>query len=184
MPFYLPRYLYGEPFTKNKTMRTAFCNRKNKQWDTKRWTVEEAAILKNGFINGKRIKLLAKEIGRSETAVNKFLSRSGIRGKCRGTYRRQVTLAKDGLKRFELRPEVRRRVYKNELQADFSDVVAYMKEHGHKISKAMQQYRLFHISADFTMDGKPVSEAKLLLLANKMRVEEGKPIFSVPYIFW
>ncbi|MDR1475882.1 MAG: hypothetical protein LBI20_00995 [Holosporales bacterium] len=42
------------------------------------WTKAELEILRRGFLSGKRIKTIAYEIGRSETAVHKFLSRSGI----------------------------------------------------------------------------------------------------------
>ncbi|MDR1475909.1 MAG: hypothetical protein LBI20_01135 [Holosporales bacterium] len=42
------------------------------------WTIAEFEILRSGFSSGKRIKTIAYEIGRSMTAVNKFISRSGI----------------------------------------------------------------------------------------------------------
>ncbi|MDR1034717.1 MAG: hypothetical protein LBL32_02170 [Holosporales bacterium] len=42
------------------------------------WTIAEYEILKNEFMSGKRIKIIAYEIGRSMTAVNKFISRSGL----------------------------------------------------------------------------------------------------------
>ncbi|MDR2598281.1 MAG: hypothetical protein LBC25_00950 [Holosporales bacterium] len=42
------------------------------------WTIGELEILKHGFKSGKRIKTIAYEIGRSMTAVNKFISRSGL----------------------------------------------------------------------------------------------------------
>jgi hypothetical protein len=43
------------------------------------WTIAEFEILRNGFMSGKRIKVIANEIGRSPTAVNKFISRSGLK---------------------------------------------------------------------------------------------------------
>jgi hypothetical protein len=160
-------------------MCEAFYDQRNK-----RWTMEEATALKDGFTNGKRLKLLAQEIGRSETAVNKFLSRSGIRGKCRGTYKRQFWI-EDKQKKYELTNEISHKVYKNEIQSDFSDVLEYMRSRGHKISRTLtKQYKFFKISADFIMDGRPISSMKLLMQANKLRVEEKKPIFSIPSVFW
>lgn len=42
------------------------------------WTVKEYERLKRGFDNGKQLKLIAYEIGKTVTAVNKYISRAGI----------------------------------------------------------------------------------------------------------
>ena len=39
-----------------------------------KWTLEEIDIIKAGFLAGKLVKTIAGEVGRTTTAVNKFLS--------------------------------------------------------------------------------------------------------------
>ena len=48
------------------------------------WTIKEFETLKILVSSGKKIKEIAAELGRSESAINKFLSRSGLR-------RREIT---------------------------------------------------------------------------------------------
>ncbi|MDR0695415.1 MAG: hypothetical protein LBF56_01415 [Holosporales bacterium] len=159
-------------------MDTSFFDQRNK-----RWTLKETAILKNGFKEGKCLKQLAKEMGRSETAVNKFLSRSGIRGKCRGAYRKLFLTSAEKMKKFEISAKTLQKVYKNELQADISDVVSYLRSHGHVVDNHIpRQYRFLNISADFIIDGRPILKEGLVMRANKLRIESREPIFSIPSI--
>jgi hypothetical protein len=152
---------------------------------SRRWTCKEAAILKNGFRQGKGLKQIAREMGRTETAVNKFLSRSGIRGRCRAPYRRPCLPPAEKTKKFAISPETLHRVYKNEQQADLTDVVLYLKSHGHVISRLIpRRYKILNIPADFIVDGKPVSKGCLVLQANKLRLTEKQPIFSIPSVIW
>ena len=43
------------------------------------WTVQDIEKMKMAFLEGKKIKIIAKQLGRSPTALNKALSRFGIR---------------------------------------------------------------------------------------------------------
>ena len=47
----------------------------------KKWKQKEIDFLKNEFKKGTKIKIIAAMLGKSETAVNKFLTRCGIRPK-------------------------------------------------------------------------------------------------------
>ncbi|MDR2666574.1 MAG: hypothetical protein LBB34_00435 [Holosporales bacterium] len=146
------------------------------------WTHKEIEMLKTGFKDGKRIKILACELGRSVTAVNKFLSRAGIRNK-RGSI--TVHTGKKEKKRvFEVSRATLNRIYHDEFQTDFFEVVRYLKAAGYKITKNESQCGVFYNDEEYTLNGKPTSKMKLLLLANRIRTEKRQPIFSVSSVIW
>jgi hypothetical protein len=154
----------------------------NSNTKSKYWTHKEIEMLKTGFRNGKRIKILACEIGRSVTAVNKFLSRAGIRNK-RGSI--TVHEEKKGKKRvFEISRATLNKIYCNEFQTDFFEVVRYLKAAGHRITKNKSHDDVFYHCEEYTLNGKPTSKMKLLLLANRIRTEKRQPIFSVSSLIW
>jgi transposase-like protein len=145
------------------------------------WSNEEKILVKLGFLSGKRIKTIASEIGRSETAVNKFLSRSGIRCK------RQKTQTKQSKQLREQKPmqsELETPLV-DKIQANILFVIDYLKRNGFKISKLSQQpYTPQLLGYDYLCNGKPITEAKLLLFANRLRVENNMPIFCIDSITW
>lgn len=180
------------------------------------WTDEEVALLKLRFAAGKRIKEIASEIGRSETAINKFLSRTGIRGnkslrpKFTGlacynygnwipsggtTYvpeqpstvsANEEGIEDKGAKKTDTSPPPTLQLNlellrSNAVQADIDGVLDYLKSKGHKIWKARGHAAY---SGDYICDGRPISETKLLLLANRSRTEERQPIFAVTSLVW
>ena len=69
-----------------------------------KWTPEEVDIIKSGFLAGKLVKTIANEIGRTPTAVNKFLSRSGIRTRRWSIPKRERTIAR--AKNFEASKQI------------------------------------------------------------------------------
>jgi hypothetical protein len=152
------------------------------------WTDEEIALLRCKFTAGKRIKTIAGEIGRSETAVNKFLSRAGIRRK--GTRARFGELPRHNKHRCD--PALRmgyhivRQMYPDEIQIDIDGVVRYLKSKGHKISRVNNREYQSHgwACGGYVCDGHPISDTKLLLLANRLRTEARQPIFTVNSLMW
>lgn len=144
-----------------------------------KWTPEEIATIKSSFLAGKRVKIIANEVGRSQTAVNKFLSRSGIR-----TRRWTIEKAKPvpHSKIFNIPSQSLREVRNTEVIADFNDVLRYLKQNGYAISKNSK--REFSPMDNYAINEKPISEVKLLLLANRLRCENRQPIFSVPELAW
>ena len=143
-----------------------------------KWTPEEIATIKNGFMAGKLVKIIAGEIGRSPTAVNKFLSRSGIR-------QRRWTIEKPRCKKekiFEISRKTLNAVYTNEVTTDFREVLGYLEANGYAISKNSR--KAFAQMDDYSINDKPVSGVKLLLMANRLRSEKHQPIFSVPELSW
>jgi hypothetical protein len=149
---------------------------------SKYWTHEEIEILKTGFRAGKRIKILAGELGRSTTAVNKFLSRAGIRNKRQTIAEREE---KKGKKRvFEVSNATLNKIYHNEFQADFFEVVNYLKMAGYRVTKNKMQDGIFYQNEEYALNGKPMSRMKILLFANRIRTEKRQPIFSVSSLIW
>ncbi|MDR2458993.1 MAG: hypothetical protein LBD43_02790 [Holosporales bacterium] len=158
------------------------CTRRNQ------WTDEEITLLRYKFATGKRIKIIADEIGRSETAVNKFLSRAGIRRK--GTRSRFVGLTRRNKPRnhhiLSMDSRITGRMYPDEVPIDIDGVVHYLRSKGHKISKfSNRDYQYYGGENEgYICDGHPISETKLLLLANRLRTEERQPIFTVNSLVW
>lgn len=148
------------------------------------WTPEEISLIKKGFLAGKLVKTLASEVGRSTTAVNKFLSRAGIRNRRwtiekskRRSYKKDDSL-------FKVSNAILRRTYSSEIPADFGDIVEYLTKMGYVISKNNSEYEKILSGGNYTINNKPISEGKLLLLANRLRIENHQPIFSVPALIW
>ncbi|GHT88473.1 hypothetical protein FACS1894113_0970 [Alphaproteobacteria bacterium] len=154
------------------------------------WTVEEFEKLKELFSNGKKIRTMAMAIGRSVSAVNKFLSRSGIR-KARSEIRKIV-----GRKKYKLMhkfnatrkdvgviPSI---VIKKEANSfsTFSDIIDYIVSKGHTVRKNRHFGSSFYKNEEYILDEKPITKAKLLFFANKLRVEEGKPVFKIMEFIW
>jgi hypothetical protein len=151
------------------------------------WTDDEIASLRCKFAAGKRIKTIACEIGRSETAVNKFLSRAGIRP--RGIRARFAALHRNKHRNYRM-PHTDHNIagwmYPDEVQIDIDGIVRYLMSKGHKISKYVNQTGQLHsgLSCDYICDGHPTSNTKLLLMANRLRTEERQPIFTVHSLTW
>ena len=78
-----------------------------------KWTPEEVDIIKSGFLAGKLVKTIANEIGRTPTAVNKFLSRAGIRTRRWSIPKKDRTMAQ--AKNFAASKQMLNAVYTNEV---------------------------------------------------------------------
>jgi hypothetical protein len=140
------------------------------------WTPDEVEKARIYFLDGKRLKTIANELGRSVTAVNKLLSRAGIRPK--NSPRRKT---KQKLK--EIVPIVRKiwdPIERN--HDDFRDVIFYIRKKGYNLGVNNLFQKIFFENAEYVLNGKPISKIKLLLFANKLRIEEKQPIFNIPEI--
>ena len=147
------------------------------------WTCSEIDLLKREFNNGTRIKLIAAKLGRSETAVNKILSRTGIRPqklrvtKNKNNYKAEVNRA--GIPSREDIPIIKLNKIFNDY-VDFEEVLRYLKSKRHKITKIISDTtKIFYPTAEYILNGQPVSKAKLLIFANKIRTEENAREFKV-----
>ena len=96
-----------------------------------KWTPEEVDIIKSGFLAGKLVKTIANEIGRTPTAVNKFLSRAGIRTRRWSIPKRNRTVIRT--KNFAASKQLLNTVYTNEVITDFREVLRFLKSNGYTI---------------------------------------------------
>ena len=146
---------------------------KTKRGPSNRWTFEEFSKIQKGFKEGRRIKILAQEIGRSETAVNKFLSRSGIRKISRRRHKKpKLFVNKNHIKNHVTQ------VCSCSNRKSFTDVLTYLIEKGYTIRKNQSFGRTFYKAEEYLLNEKPASKMKILLCANKLRSEENKEIFG------
>jgi hypothetical protein len=171
------------------------------------WTSEEIEEMKIAFIQGEKVKGIARKLGRTPTALNKALSRFGVR-----TPRKNKVIQREapvdwrryllpkGMKCEQpiLLPEEnsyqsivsKKRVEKDFLKnrkrlkatdsiwVSFSRIINYLERQGHRITPIDSEL------GQFELDRKPVEKGYMLLLANRLRVEEAKPIFLVNEITW
>ena len=145
-----------------------------------RWTSKEIDTIKSGFQAGKLIKVIAEEVGRTPTAVNKFLSRAGIR-----TRRWKINKANVAIKKtkdYSANNQTLNAVFTNEIITDFQEIIRYLRQNGYTITPIDK--KIFYPFANYAIDDKPVSDIKLLILANRIRCEKRQPIFAVPELSW
>lgn len=124
----------------------------------KRWSVSDLSTLKREFRNGTQLKVIARMLGRTETAVNKILSRKGIRYDFSS-----VTPA---------------------LQvSNFIKIIHYLENKHYKITRIDQAFQKcegrYTEACNYKINNVLTSRTRLIILANKLRIEEGLPIFKL-----
>lgn len=149
------------------------------------WTMEEISRLKAEYAAGKRLKTIASELGRSLSAVNKAVTRLAIN-------RRNPRVFSD-------KKNIKLTIYRNKRQniisknintqntVSFVTITRYLQSKGFTISKfsdpiAGNCYK--NEKEVFKVDNTLMTKMKLLLLANRIRIEEKEPIFSSRDITW
>lgn len=148
----------------------------------KKWKQDEIDLLKKEFKNGTQIKIIAYKLGKTETAVNKFLTRCGIRPRYRNNrinYRYQSNITS---KQSSNNNSAKWLNLFNNI-VDFKEVIQYLKSKNYKISSIISEnMKLFYPNSQYLLNGQPVSKTKLLILANKLREEENKDAFKLECI--
>jgi hypothetical protein len=145
------------------------------------WKKEEIEKLKNDFQSGKRIKLIAHELGRSTSAVLKFLSRSGLT-------KRNINKTFNNDQKRTIREKVplqsKTLLFNKKVnKSNFSDVLRYLKSKGYNICKMPEIIpNLIMDDEIFQMNSKIITKTRLVLLANRLRVEEKEKIFEIEEI--
>lgn len=159
-----------------QTPASFYRNESKKVKSRKLWTDKEIDILKTEFANKTKLKLIALKLGRTTTAINKFLSRSGIRPQKARTYIIHTT-PKFTTHRIVIEPSLIA-TFRNFV--DFSKIISYLISKNYKISQLkITSLKMFCPKAEYLLDGKPVSKLQLVILANKLRAEENKNLFRV-----
>lgn len=141
----------------------------------KLWTQEEIEKMKLNFLKGKSIKTMARELGRTPSALNKALSRFGVRHQARKIApvvdcKKNNGLIFPSIKRQECvqRPHI--------LWVSLMKVIDYLSKSGYAIRLCEK--------GNVVLNSKKTSHTYLIMLANKLRQEENKPVFMVEEITW
>lgn len=149
------------------------------------WTSEEINKLRTDYAAGKRIKIIANELGRSMSAVNKTISRLAI------TRRNIRVLSTKRYIKLATYPKKEnnpiRKKFPEKNNVSFITITKYLKSKGISISKFSNpiiEHCYKNEEEVFKVGNIPMSKMKILLLANRMRIEEKAPIFSSKDITW
>jgi IS30 family transposase len=144
----------------------------------KQWTTAEIECIKAAYAEGKREKVIAMELGRSESSVSKAITRYKIRSKRDYTALSRQSQTKD---KKAARPIIAKTV---RLDTTFNgnpcnwtsadEVLRYLGEnHPHFLihyQECKPIYKFHNIE---------VSLAKVLMETNKIRLSKGEPIFHL-----
>ncbi len=136
------------------------------------WTNENKDELLNLYIEGHSLKIIARRIGRSTSAINKALHRFKIRILAKEHQKQQlacVLLKKSTAKTFQQMVHV----YKNQTQnyrrhwIDMEQALFLLMRKGHVIEKRTKDFQLKEI--DLRIDGKPFTPEQVSVLINQHR---------------
>lgn len=171
------------------------------------WTSLEIEEMKTAFLQGQQIKVIARKLGRTPTALNKALSRFGIRPSRKSKitnnempidwkhyllpkgYKCEQPIILPSLE--PVKPNLAVKQLDNDLIKNrerlkktdstwvpFSKIISYLEKQGHRITTVDADLGIYEL------DKRQVESGYLLLLANRLRVEEARPIFLVNEITW
>ena len=146
------------------------------------WTEHEIQQLRTAFLQGKRLKIIAREMGRTPTALNKAISRFGIRPMSRpkkqpnlylqGTVRATQCRTREQSCTVSFPP-----LHKMPYQVtDLEKVLHFLDEQGISVQTISLQPPLFMVQHA------PMNARQILLKANQIRTQNNLPIFSISYL--
>ena len=154
----------------------------------KSWTADDIEAMKNGFLKGLSIKVIAKELGRSPTALNKALSRFCIR-KPRppikrtlwndfGNRKPEKTLTPmEAIKKLDRRLRRAQKLKEKNVWVVMDDVLSLLDKHHHTVY--LKTKKINPSDSEYVCDGKNVTALSLIFLANRYRIESDKAPFYV-----
>lgn len=123
-----------------------------------RWSRQEIECIKSGFLSGLPIKILARKIGRSPSALNKALSRFRIR---QGRSEDQGFVKK-----------------KRPVRTSMKLVIQFLNSYGYNVSEKSFQIG-DECTREYFVNQQPIAAIRLIVIANCIRLEERRPIFLV-----
>lgn len=158
------------------------------------WTQEEINTLRSAFLQGQRIKQIASILGKTPTALNKALSRFGIRNTAppkryqwlSNSIPSQIIKTKEIKVQQQPTPikskkkSLRLRLRDCSIWVPLSNIVRYLKDKGilseiipTPNSPLSKEGRIYFLHSRLA------TPSQLILRANELRLEEKKPIFLV-----
>lgn len=145
----------------------------------KNWTQDEIDYIRTAYAQGKREKVIAAELGRSEASVSKAITRYNIRHKRDyASLSRQTCLNINKISR-SVRAGKRVRPYQtfNETPCNWVSADEVLRYLGEKSPDFVIRYR--NLKPVYLFRNVEVSLAKVLLEANRIRIQERNPIFHL-----
>lgn len=146
------------------------------------WTVNDINKLSQCYTKGMAIKEIARILDRTPTALHKAIARYNLHAL--NPSRKQNKMNEQGLpvpKQNEVsEPSYLKKLFEkclNEVWVDFRTVLEYLKEHDIK-AEALKQYNECKEEL-YSVDRKIFVASQILLIANRIRVQDHLPPFKV-----
>ena len=130
----------------------------------KGWSEEEVQLLREWRSEKIPLKIMAHRLGRTTTAVNKKILRSGLKLAPSFSQKRKAP-SRSYYKEKERRDLTARWVH-------LKDLISWLRRDGHSVIPSPQNNL-------YWLDGSFLQAHQILLAANKARIEKGLPIFCV-----
>ena len=144
------------------------------------WTNDDVNFLKTELQKNSRIKYIACELQRSQTAVSKFIARHGLSSRrhakrCNvNELNKFTTKIKHRTRKNEIYPKITQSEFVN-----FETILNYLKSKSYIISNEIPiSVKSFYPNSHYLLDGQPISKTQMLILANKHRQEECQDVFK------
>lgn len=142
------------------------------------WASKDIEALKAGFLVGMSMKELARDLQRTPTALNKALSRFNIRERKRFNKPARTPSELQALQKKKTVVKYKKSPDREVKFTILDEVVNYLGNYGYKIEqKAIKRDSKF--IAQYFFEKKPISETRLVLIANSIRLDCKKPIFVI-----
>lgn len=142
------------------------------------WTKEDIKLLKQYFLKGESIKIIARKLQRTPSALNKALTRFGIRS-LKKTRKTKPVSSLSQL--FSISKNKKERLSFQETPwVTLHEVIDYLRQKGFWVKSAKGQ----ESKKEFFINKEPISPLSLLLRANRLRDEQGEVPFMVKNVTW
>ena len=138
------------------------------------WSDSDIKFMKSRFLQGHQIKQIAHQMGRSASSINKALSRFGVRQEHHKPKKKILRRKHKDVHHFRNRKKSLIACIK-ENWVEFMDIVNWLGENDFPIYPIGQA----HFDHAYMANGKFLTKNQIVLLANKLRVEQGLPVFFV-----
>lgn len=139
------------------------------------WTNEDKDELLNLYIEGHSLKIIARKIDRSTSAINKALHRFKIRTLAKEHQKQQlacVLLNKSTVRTFQQMVHAYKKQTKNYRRhwIDMEQALFLLMRKGHVVEKRTKDCQFQDI--DLRIDGKPFTPEQVSVLINQQREQE------------
>jgi predicted transcriptional regulator len=138
------------------------------------WSDNDISLLKNLYLTNQPIKIISKILNRTIPSVNKALSRFGIRAIQK---RNDVSISKSRvLSPRDQKERTKRKInFTSEKWVKFPEVLDFLKGKGHLIEMLVEGKS----QPKLHVDDKELHPYQILIMANKIRLQNHQPIFLV-----